>query len=211
MSVTHVIAALLAAAPLAGCMPMSDSRPQSPADLNIPDLRASFSPHGQATLDRLAQDDTQRLCSEAAATQKSLPRDLAGKIEGENARSIKWPANGYLGDWREGEKIAQSGVGKQFNDAPGVPSGGNCYACHQLAAQELSYGTIGPSLYRYAAARAAMPRAELERYTYGKIYDAEAYVACTNMPRFGAKGILSEEQIRNVAALLLDPSSPVNR
>jgi sulfur-oxidizing protein SoxX len=31
------------------------------------------------------------------------------------------------------------------------------------------------------------------------------------MPRFGYKGILSEAQIRDVAALLLDPDSPVNR
>jgi sulfur-oxidizing protein SoxX len=31
------------------------------------------------------------------------------------------------------------------------------------------------------------------------------------MPRFGDAGILTEDQIRNVMALLLDPGSPVNR
>ena len=159
---------------------------------------------------RLVPDETLKLCS---TYRGSPPQAIFEKIEKSERAKIQYPADGkFLGDWNAGEKIAQSGYGLRFTDYPPTqPNGGNCYACHQLAAQELSYGTIGPSLYRYAAARAAMPRAELERYTYGKIYDAEAYVACTNMPRFGAKGILSEEQIRNVAALLLDPSSPVNR
>ena len=31
------------------------------------------------------------------------------------------------------------------------------------------------------------------------------------MPRFGHKGLLNEEQIRHVMALLLDPKSPVNQ
>jgi sulfur-oxidizing protein SoxX len=31
------------------------------------------------------------------------------------------------------------------------------------------------------------------------------------MPRFGHKGILNEQQIRDVVALLMDPSSPVNK
>ena len=48
-------------------------------------------------------------------------------------------------------------------------------------------------------------------YVYGKVYNAEAFAACTNMPRFGHKGILTEQQIRDVVALLMDPQSPVNR
>ena len=31
------------------------------------------------------------------------------------------------------------------------------------------------------------------------------------MPRFGHNGILTEEQIKDVVALLLDPQSPVNK
>jgi sulfur-oxidizing protein SoxX len=31
------------------------------------------------------------------------------------------------------------------------------------------------------------------------------------MPRFGHQGILTEAQIKNVTALLLDPESPVNK
>jgi hypothetical protein len=45
------------------------------------------------------------------------------------------------------------------------------------------------------------------RYAYGKIYDAEAYHACTNMPRFGSKAILTEAQIKDLTALLMDPAS----
>jgi L-cysteine S-thiosulfotransferase len=30
------------------------------------------------------------------------------------------------------------------------------------------------------------------------------------MPRFGHNGILTEQQLKNVIALLLDPDSPVN-
>jgi sulfur-oxidizing protein SoxX len=48
-------------------------------------------------------------------------------------------------------------------------------------------------------------------YTWGKIWNAKAYNACSNMPRAGHAGILSEQQVRHVVALLLDPQSPVNK
>ena len=48
-------------------------------------------------------------------------------------------------------------------------------------------------------------------YTWGRLWNAKAYKACSDMPRFGHAGILSEQQIRDVMALLLDPESPVNR
>jgi sulfur-oxidizing protein SoxX len=31
------------------------------------------------------------------------------------------------------------------------------------------------------------------------------------MPRFGHKGMLSEKQLKDIMALLLDPKSPVNQ
>jgi len=171
-------------------------------------LRASFKPAGQAGLDRLEQDDTQRACSAAAG--KPLAKEAASKIEQENLATLRYPADRkLLGDWRNGEKIAQEGRGKQFSDDPNGPVGANCYACHQLSKTELSFGTIGPSLYQYLKLRGSS--AEVQRYTYGKIYNSEAFAACSNMPRFGYKGILSEQQIRDVTALLLDPASPVNQ
>jgi sulfur-oxidizing protein SoxX len=171
-------------------------------------LKASFAERGQAKLDRLVQDDTQKSCSEY--TGKALPKDVAERIEKTNFASIKWPADGKLmGDWKSGERIAQAGQGMQYSDDPKNPSGANCYACHRLSPQELSYGTIGPSLYQFGKVRGYTE--ENRKYAYGKIYNAEGYSACTNMPRFGHKGILTEQQIKDVVALLMDPESPVNK
>ena len=39
---------------------------------------------------------------------------------------------------------------------------------------------------------------------------SKAYAACSNMPRFGHANLLTEQQIRDLMALLLDPKSPVN-
>ena len=174
----------------------------------VPVMKSSFKARGQAQLDRLDQDETQRVCSEYAG--KSLPKDLAASIEKANLAAIKWPADGkYLGDWKNGEKIAQEGRGKQYSDDPNGPVGGNCYACHQLDPKEVSYGTIGPSLYQFGKMRGYGP--EAQKYAYGKVYSPQAYAACTVMPRFGHNGILTEQQLKDVVALLLDPASPVNR
>jgi sulfur-oxidizing protein SoxB len=55
------------------------------------------------------------------------------------------------------------------------------------------------------ASAAAKPIVE---YTWGKIWNAKAYNACSNMPRAGHMGNLNEKQIRDVMALLLDPQLP---
>ncbi len=171
-------------------------------------LKASFKARGQAGLDRLDQDETQRVCSQLA--NKPPPREIAEKIERANLAMIKWPADGkLLGDWKNGEKIAQEGRGKQYSDDPAGPVGANCYACHQIAPQEVSYGTIGPSLYRFAKVRGYGP--EIQKYAYGKVFNPDAYAACTTMPRFGHNGILTEQQMKDVVALLMDPESPVNK
>ena len=196
----------LFAAVLVGCATApSDERISADASAMI---KNSFKARGQAGLDRLDQDDTQRLCSQAAG--KTPPRDVAERIEKQNLATIKYPADGkLLGDWKNGEKIAQDGRGKQYSDDPQGPVGGNCYACHQLAPQELAYGTIGPSLYRFGKLRGYT--VETQRYAYGKIFNSEAFAACSTMPRFGHNGILSEQQIKDVTALLMDPASPVNQ
>ena len=171
-------------------------------------LKTSFKANGQASLDRLNQDETQRVCSDLAG--KAPSKEVAARIEKINLDAIKYPADGkLLGDWKNGEKIAQEGRGKQFSDDPTGPVGANCYACHQLAPQELSFGTIGPSLYQFGKLRGY--GADTQRYAYGKIYNSEAYAACSNMPRFGHSGILNEQQLKDVTALLMDPQSPVNR
>jgi len=132
-----------------------------------------------------------------------------------SAASIRWPQDGFIGDWREGEKLAQNGRGATWSDPPGATNGGNCYNCHQLARSEVSFGTIGPSLYQYGKLRgvtdpATPASAEIVRYTWGKLWDSKATNACSTMPRFGHQGLLSEAQLRDLMALLLDPRSPVN-
>ena len=181
----------------------------APANASSADavMKASFKDRGQAKVDRLDQDETQRLCSQYP---EKRPPAVAKKIEALNLKLVKYPADGkMLGDWKEGEKIAQSGVGKQFSDNPANPAGGNCYACHQLTKEEISFGNIGPSLYNFGKLRGNT--VEIQKYTYGKIYNAQAYSACSNMPRFGHSSILTEQQIKHVTALLLDPNSPVNK
>ncbi len=171
-------------------------------------MKASFKPKGQAGLDRLDQDETQRLCSQYA--EGKLPDSIVKKIEQENLAAVKYPADGKLvGNWKEGEKVAELGRGKQFSDDPNKPDGANCYACHQLSPKQEAYGTIGPSLNGFARKRGYTEKTR--RYAWAKVYDAEAFSACTNMPRFGQHDILTEQQIRDVVALLVDPASPVNQ
>jgi len=171
-------------------------------------MKADFKSKGPATVSgMLNQDDAQRLCSQYPA---DLPKEMAEKLETEQLKLVKYPADGkYLGTWQEGEKIAQNGRGMQSSDAIGSPNGGNCYACHQITKQEISFGNIGPSLYQYGKLRGQSE--EMMKYTWAKIYNAQAFRACSNMPRFGHKGILNEQQIKDVMALLLDPQSPANK
>jgi sulfur-oxidizing protein SoxX len=173
-------------------------------------MKKDFKPRGQATLDRLDQDEVQKVCTRYAEEGAVLPPARAKDLEQSQLREIKYPADGdYLGDWKAGEKVAQTGKGKQWSDDPKKAGGGNCYACHQISKEELSYGTIGPSLYRFGRTRGFGP--DMQKYVYGKVYNPQAFTACSSMPRFGAHGILTEQQIKDVVALLLDPHSPVNQ
>ena len=205
MKTTVRSAFLLAAAVIAGCASMSD---EEAAQRALQVMKSSFDERGQAKLDRLDQDEAQKLCSVPPATV--LPKETVERIEKANLASIRYPADGkLLGDWKRGEKIAQNGQGMQYSDDPKRPSGANCYACHQLSKQEISFGTIGPSLLHYGKLRGTSE--PVQRYTYGKIYNSQAFAACSNMPRFGHKHILTEQQMKDLAALLLDPASPVNQ
>ena len=180
-------------------------------------LGRSFRAQGQAKLDRLNPDEDNRLCAESDRTGVALDAKVTAEIEARNMQTIKAPADGkYLGDYKEGEKVAQSGAGKTWTDAEGSVNGGNCYNCHQISKEELSYGTLGPSLYNYGKLRGVSNPSSAQAkpivdYTWGKLQNARAYNACSSMPRFAHKGILSETQIKHLMALLLDPASPVNK
>jgi len=164
-------------------------------------------PEGWTFEQRVGQDETQRICSE---TRNNPPKDDAAKIVAREAATIVYPADGnVMGDWKNGEKIAQNGRGGQFSDEPGTVSGGNCYACHQMAPKELSYGTLGPSLLNYGKLREFKP-AEAKA-AYAKVFNAQAVSACSMMPRFGVHKVLTEQQMKDVVAYLFDPESPVNK
>ncbi len=176
---------------------------------------AGFRDQGIAKVDRLQQDRSNEACS--LAMGQPLPEATAKLIETENLRTVKMPASGvFLGDWKEGEKLAQSGRGMTWTDATADPkdNGGNCYNCHQISQAEISYGTIGPSLYNYGKLRGVSDPASaaakpIVDYTWQKLYNAKAFSACSEMPRMGA--MLSEKQLQDLMALLLDPKSPINQ
>ena len=200
---------------IAGCasVPSDADLDRLTADI----VKASFRAEGLVGLDRLVQDETNRACSAADVAGKPVDEKTAKALQEANMKTIKWPSDGkFIGDWKEGEKIAQSGRGLTWTDDAKQANGGNCYNCHQIDKGEISYGTIGPSLYNYGKLRgvsdpnsaAARPIVE---YTWGKIWNSKAYNACSNMPRAGHAGILSEAQVRHIVGLLLDPKSPVNQ
>jgi sulfur-oxidizing protein SoxX len=207
MKKTTILAVSIAAALTAGCAAMLSQEDETSAKA-LAMMKSSFKENGQAKLDRLDQDEMQRLCSEYG--DKPMPKEVAQKLEQSQQALIKYPAGGkMLGDWKAGERIAQSGVGKQYSDNPATPSGGNCYACHELTKAEVSFGTIGPSLHHFGKVRGFTPA--MQKYAYGKVYNSQAFSACSSMPRFGHQAILTEKQIQDVVALLMDPESPVNK
>ncbi len=210
----RILTALGAAALLTlGCASLP-----SPQELDAQALamhKAAFRDQGIAKVDRINQDLGQKACS----SDQPPTEAVAKQVEAQAMASIKWPAGGnYLGDWRQGEKLAQNGRGMTWTDPSAATSanGAQCYNCHQVSKEEISFGTIGPSLYNYGRLRGVKDpydpaSAAIVQYTWGKIYNPKAYAACSNMPRFGHMGLLDENQIRHVMALLLDPQSPVNR
>jgi sulfur-oxidizing protein SoxX len=200
-----IILATLVALPLAAALPaLADDAHRAKA---IEMIKSDFKPRGQASLDRLAEDGLQAICNR---TGNKPPEFIVKQLEADQMASVKYPADGKLmGNWKNGEKLAQNGRGFTWNDKPGLPVGGNCYNCHQISPKEQAFGTVGPSLYQFGKQRGNT--AETQKYVYSKIFNAKAHNLCSDMPRFGYIGALGESQIKDLVALLLDPESPVNK
>lgn len=157
---------------------------------------------------RLTPDPTMKECS---ASLNSPSKAVSDAIVKREKAAIVYPPDGkFLGDWKKGEALAQSGYGLRFSDyPPRRVNGGNCYACHWLTEKELSYGTVGPSLRKYGKLR---DYSEQDiKAAYEKIYNSQVALPCSLMPRFGANKILTVDQIKDLVALLMDPESPVNK
>jgi sulfur-oxidizing protein SoxX len=173
-------------------------------------MKDSFQSVGIASVDRLKQDAAQKYCSDPAVLAGKGDPKKTDAIQNANMATIKQPTDGkYIGDWKSGERIAQSGRGATWTDKADAPNGGGCYNCHQINKTELSYGNIGPSLWNYGKLRGYSK--EVVSYTWNRIYNSKAYNVCSNMPRFGHFNLLTEKQMQDVMALLLDPNSPVNQ
>jgi len=206
----RILIVSIAAAGLASCATQQQGEhPQvTNADLDqiTAILQRDFKSRGQATIDRVRLDPVQRACN---LYKDNPPANVAKPLEEAQFKAIPFPAENMMGDWKSGEKIAQGGRGAMWSDKPGVPAGGSCYNCHELSPKTTSFGTIGPSLRNFGKIRGNTP--DMQRYVFGKIYNAKATNLCTHMPRLGASGTLTEQQIKDLVALLLDPESPVNQ
>ena len=211
--IATAVAAITSLSLVAGCASLPSSAELDAQALAM--IKSSFRDQGIAKVDRLNQDLGQSACS----SDKPPTDEVAKRVEAEAMATIRQPTGGqYIGDWREGEKLAQNGRGMTWTDNSAAPSanGAQCYNCHQIGKQEISFGTIGPSLYNYGKLRGVKDPADpasapIVQYTWGKLWNSKAYAACSNMPRFGHAKLLDEQQLKHLMALLLDPKSPVNQ
>ncbi len=195
---------------LAACAtePVGERPRVSSADLDHTTavMKRDFHARGQATMSRIELDQVQRTCN---LYNDNPPAEVAKPLEEAQLKAIPIPSGSLVGNWKNGERIAQSGRGSMWNDKPGVQDGGSCYNCHQLSPKVSAFGTVGPSLAGYGKIRGNSP--EMQKYTYSRIFNSKAFNLCSQMPRLGHAGTLNEQQIKDLVGLLLDPASPVNQ
>ena len=160
---------------------------------------------------RAHQDADQKICSRPPGDKPTA--EEAQRVVADAKASLKYPANGKLaGDWKIGAKLVADGAGERIRGGKVEnvkQHGALCINCHQLDKREVNSGNLGPELVGYGAKRGNSEA--VVKYTYEKIYNAWLYYPCSNMPRLGANGYLTPEQIAHVVAYLVDPQSPVNR
>ena len=181
-------------------------------------MKASFRDQGIAKVDRLQQDAGQRACSSA----ERRPRRRRGQAHRERdrwPRSRCPPAARYLGDWREGEKLAQNGRGMTWTDASADTDGQRRQLLQLPPDRARPRSRSAPSARACtttascAACRdpADPAAAPIVAVHLGQAVERQGLHACSSMPRFGHAGLLNEDAAADLMALLLDPKSPVNQ
>jgi L-cysteine S-thiosulfotransferase len=165
---------------------------------------------GGTAMQRMVQDDLHKACSVIGGGKPD--QATLDAVRTAATESITYPEGGIqLGDWKKGRELAWSGFGYRIGHNPDDhskrPVGGNCYNCHQLATDRTG-GNVGPSLTGYGKTRGTSDA--IVKYAYDMIYNPHVYFPCTNMPRFGASGFLTQEAIADILAYMFDPESPVN-
>ena len=203
----------LAAACLPGCATFPDAT--STAE-RAEQMVTEAHPLGGPDLKRRTQQDaSQQACSTVggAAGGAKLKQEQAAAMMQAARDSIQYPASGKLtGDWKIGEQLVADGRGQRIvnGQVEKLPhNGALCINCHALDAHEVNAGNVGPALTGYGTQRGNAEA--MASYTYERIYNAWAFVPCSNMPRLGSSGFLTPEQIAHVVAYLIDPQSPVNK
>ena len=174
-------------------------------------VQSSFTAPSPQLLKRLEQDRAQQICSKIGDAK--LTQEEAAEVVKLARASFKYPASGkFAGNWKVGEKLAHDGAGDRIQRGrleKRKENGGLCQNCHALAPGEVNVGNVGPSLTAYGTQRGnSEPVAKL---TYERIYNGWAYAPCSNMPRLGATGHLTPDQITHLVAYLIDPESPINK
>jgi sulfur-oxidizing protein SoxX len=171
----------------------------------------NFSAPAPGLLKRLVQDQSQQICSKIGGAP--LTQEEAAEVVKLARASIRYPESGKLvGDWKVGDALAHDGAGDRIQYGAlekRKENGGLCQNCHGLAPGEINVGNIGPALTGYGMQRGSSEA--VAKLTYERIYNGWAYAPCSNMPRLGANGHLSPEQITHLVAYLIDPRSPVNQ
>jgi sulfur-oxidizing protein SoxX len=197
-------AALIAA----GCATAPD--PATTRQIAETMVSEDFTAPTPALLKRLVQDRSQKICSKIGDAK--LTQEEAAEVVQLARASIQYPASGKLvGEWKIGDKLAHDGAGDRIQGGrleQRKENGGLCQNCHALAPDEINVGNVGPSLTGYGLQRGNSEA--IAKLTYERIYNAWAYAPCSNMPRLGATGHLTPEQITHLVAFLIDPASPVN-
>ena len=164
-----------------------------------------------AHLKRLEQDHSQQICSKVGDAK--LSQDEAAEVVSLARESIKYPASGQIvGNWKTGDMLAHDGSGDRIRDGKTEnrkENGALCQNCHALAPGEINVGNVGPALTGYGKQRGNSEA--IAKYTYDNIYNAWVYFPCSNMPRLGATGHLTPEQVAHMVAYLIDPQSPINK
>ena len=142
---------------------------------------------------------------------RKLPKTEREALEKKVLATVKYPADGkYLGDYKQGERIAQNGVGMQWSDNEKTVNGGNCYDCHQIARRRSPTATSGRRCSATASC-AAYNDDDASSTPGASSGTLTPTTLCSQHAALGDASILTEAQIKDVMALLLDPKSPVNK
>ena len=206
----YVLFALASVSVILGCATFPDAATTAQY---AEKLAGEAHPYTGADLNRRAvQDESQRVCSSVRGDVK-LTQEQSVAIVNTARTSIQYPASGkFSGDWKTGAALVTDGRGQRIVNGrvEKLPhNGALCVNCHAMDAGDVNAGTVGPALVGYGVQRGSSEA--VARYTYERIYNAWAFMPCSNMPRLGANGFLTPEQIAHVVAYLIDPDSPVNK